>query len=220
MHSAPLIAVTTGTKSNFPNRPELYIQAVQKAGGIAEFIYPGSGKSGLLDHYDGFLIPGGKDISPLRYNEKQLFDISPEEQKRTEFEISLLGEAMRGKKPVFGICYGMQLINVFLKGTLYQDIQAQKADAYDHRGGTHEIDVRPNPYLKAGKVEVNSSHHQAVKEPGRGCVPFAFSQDGIIEAIYLPDHPFWLGVQWHPERMTNEISDAVFRVFVEACGDH
>ena len=220
MDSPPLIGITTGSRDNFPNRPERYIQAVQKAGGVAEFIYPGTGKKGLIDHYDGFLIPGGKDISPLRYNEEQLYEINPEEERRTAFELSLLKNVIQRKKPVLGICYGMQVINIYFRGTLYQDIASQKEDACDHRRGPHELSVQQNPYLKSVRTEVNSSHHQAVKKAGKGCVPFAFSQDGIIEGLYLSEYPFVVGVQWHPERMENEISDMLFRIFVEASGDH
>ena len=133
------------------------------------------------------------------------------------FDLALFPSAIKQAKPVLGICYGMQLINVAMGGTLYQDIGAQKGESINHSEGGHQIRVDDNPYLAAGRYEVNSSHHQAVKNTGRGLESFAFAPDGVIEAFYSLQHPFLFGVQWHPERMSNEISENVFKSFIEAC---
>ena len=163
------------------------------------------------------MIPGGKDLLPSLYGQTLLHEIEPEEAERIEFEFSLLHEIIRLERPVLGICYGMQVLNVFLGGTLYQDISSQLPTSLDHRTGTHIIALGVNPFLERGSFQVNSSHHQAVKDLGKGIIPFAFAPDGIIEAVYMKGHFFFVGVQWHPERMSNISSEQLFERFVGAC---
>jgi len=213
----PLIAITCGTDAGFPTGRERYKTAIESAGGEAVFVAPQKGVSDLADRYDGLIIPGGKDLPPSLYGEGPICHIVPEEPLRIDFEFSLLREIMGWKKPVFGICYGMQLINVFFQGSLYQDIGRQIPESLDHSKGGHSIKIDDNPVIGACEVEVNSSHHQAVKQTGRGLKPFARARDGIIEAFFAEEHRFVVGVQWHPERMQNSSSKALFEHFVESC---
>lgn len=217
MNDQLLIAITTGGEKHFPHMPELYRRAVQDAGAAAVFIVPDDNLIDAVTRYDGFIIPGGRDINPLLYNEERVADMNLEDERRVKFDLSLFLSAVKQGKPVLGICYGMQLMNVAMGGTLYQDIGLQKGETINHREGIHPMQVNDNPYVEAGRYEVNSSHHQAVKDTGRGLEAFAFAPDGIIEAFYSLNHRFILGVQWHPERMRNEISGAVFTSFIEAC---
>jgi len=217
MNDKPLVAITTGGEKHFPRQHELYMHAVNAAHGTAVFIGPDVSITDAVTRYAGFIIPGGGDIDPLLYNEKRITDMDLEDNRRVEFDLALFHLAVKQGVPVLGICYGMQLINIAMCGTLYQDIGAQKGEAINHREGVHQIQVDDNPYFKAGRYEVNSSHHQAVKQTGRGLNAFAFATDGVTEAFYSPQQRFLLGVQWHPERMRNMISEKVFTAFIEAC---
>lgn len=213
----PSIFITSG--GVYPNRHEYYLKAVSEAGGDGRMITPDDGIDMISSQCDGLLIPGGRDLDPLTYGERPLegAGLDLEERSRTDFEYSLVREIIRRKKPVFGICYGMQLLNVVLGGNLFQDIGMQIRGAKDHREGTHIISVKSNPYIGPGDYEVNSSHHQAVSRPGIGVRFFACSEDGVAEGLYLEADHYYLGIQCHPERMDDRFSKAIFRSFVEAC---
>lgn len=163
------------------------------------------------------LISGGDDLHPSYYNEPMMPQVKPVSRQRSDFEISLLKEVVNLKKPVLGICYGMQLINVAFGGTLYQDIDSQLTVEINHRKGYHIIVITENRFLKEGRFSVNSTHHQAVKTLGADLKPFAYSSDNLIEAFYMEDYPFLVGVQWHPERLIDDsLSSALFNLFVRA----
>ena len=213
----PLIGITYGLINNSIRYPELYVEKINKAGGSAVFLSPSIGASDLLENHDGFIIPGGKDINPVFYNEKQKFEFNPEKDERIIFEKSLLHEIIKSQKPVLGICYGMQLINICFNGTLYQDIGLQITDSIDHREGRHIISIDSNPYIEKGEYTVESSHHQAIKDIGKGLIPFAYTADNVIEAVCYQEHNFLLGVQWHPERTDNQLTKKIFNTFIEAC---
>ncbi len=215
--SSPLIAITCGTDSELPRRRELYMMAVKRGGGEPFFVHPQNDLNDLVMRFDGLIIPGGRDLDPSLYGESPRCRIEAEGQERTDFEFSILREIMERKKPVFGICYGIQFINIFLQGSLYQDILLQVPGSLEHTRGEHGVTIEDNQFMEAGESVVNSSHHQAIKRVGKGLKPFAWSHDGIIEAFYGEGFRFLVGVQWHPERMQSSLSARLFEKFVGAC---
>jgi gamma-glutamyl-gamma-aminobutyrate hydrolase PuuD len=161
-------------------------------------------------HLDGLVLQGGADVSPLSYGEEALRPEWAGDRLRDEYEMELLHEFMEAGKPVLGICRGLQLINVALGGTLYQDIGTQVAEAGRHVDDTyekhvHEIRFEPGGrlariYRGASRVRVTSIHHQSVKTLGRNLAIEAWSEpDHVVEAIRGTGKGFVLGVQWHPE---------------------
>ena len=217
----PVIGITTFAETR-PMKPyslvsRHYIRSVDLAGGLPLTI-PLMPDPGLADAYlnllDGLILTGGnEDVSPLRYGENPLKEISCISHERDAFEIELVRRALDRKIPVLAICRGMQVMNVAMGGSLYQDIFTQVADCMGHypQGQPvdalfHEVDLEKGSGLekmfRAGTIRVNSFHHQAVKTVADGFRATAFAKDGIIEAIeYQGDSPA-VGVQWHPEDLT------------------
>lgn len=212
----PVIGITADIENNRFKLNRDYAAAVENAGAIPVLLAPSRNAADIASRIDGFLIPGGNDLHPSYYNEDINYEIKIVERDRSDFEFAIIHEIIKLKKPVLGICYGMQLINVAFGGSLYQDIRQQVPAAMEHREGNHTIKVSDNKLMDKGEFKVNSSHHQAVKAIGQRLNAIAFSPDGITEAISSGDYPLLLGVQWHPERMQDSLSEKIFRTFAEA----
>jgi len=216
----PVIGITTDIEDGYLKLKQNYCEAIAMSGGIPMLIPPAEDPVLYAERINGLLIPGGDDLNPSYYHEEILPQVKTVARQRSEFEMSLLNEILKIHKPVLGICYGMQLLNVFFGGSLYQDIASQLEVEINHKKDYHIIVITENRFLEEGRFSVNSTHHQAVKEPGNNLSPFAYSPDNLIEAFYLKDYDFLVGVQWHPERLLEEaLSLSLFKYFVKASDD-
>ncbi len=209
-----------------------YADAVLDAGGLPVPIpYGDSAVAGAyLALCEGLVITGGAfDIPPERYGVARSPSCGPPKARRTDFEWLLCEAALAGSIPTLGICGGMQLMNVVRGGTLVQDLPAEMALSHEQPGPkdrpSHDVEIVARTLLGslvgAGPLPVNSTHHQAVKQPGAGVLVSGRSSDGVVEAIELPDAPFALGVQWHPEALERGQPRhlALFRGLVAAARD-
>jgi len=213
---------------------EDYRQAILHVGGEPRILDPSMPIEQALAGIEGLMLTGGDDVAPSRYGEEAHPTVVEAEAGRDEFEIGLINSARARQLPILAICRGVQMLNVACGGTLVQDIPSQLTGAL-----THSLPVPPNlAYSLAHEVwvekdsllsklmrerladdtcEVNSRHHQAVKDVARGFRVSATAPDGVIEAIEDPAATFCLGVQWHPENFfrTGEFR-SLFEGFLEA----
>lgn len=229
----PIIGITCKTIDKI----EDYIDAIDAFGGEPRLF--NSLRDPIPAHLpeiDGLLLPGGGDIDPRHYGEPRyhvegVSKIRGVSQSRDALELDLCQKAFEVDIPVFGICRGIQIMNVATGGSLYQDIHTQLKNCLLHkdekstRDAQHSIKIQPSNHLSrltdTDITEVNSSHHQAVKVVGGGFVVTAQSEDGIIEAIESPSHRFVIGVQYHPERMLQDLEfqehgAKLFEAFIQA----
>ncbi len=177
---------------------------------------------------DGLLLPGGADIDPALYGQVPCPQCGKPNVLRDKAEPQILAALLETGKPILGICRGIQMLNVSLGGTLCQDIKpVQKYPHSDflHRAHTtHPVQLTPGSHLSEifgeSDIPVNSIHHQCVDLPGKGLTICATSPEGFTEGLELSDHPFCIGVQWHPEHMSahDKKQQALFDAFVAAAG--
>lgn len=211
-----------------------YFDAIRHAGGIP-MLLPLEAETNdlkqLAETLDGFLFTGGPDVHPSLFGEEtheKCGNVSPE---RDKMELALLPLILKQKKPVLGICRGIQLLNIGLGGTIYQDISSQTSRSFPiahqqpfyYTSPSHSVIITPDTRLhticQSNVIQVNSSHHQSVRSLADGLIVTAKSPDGIIEALECPDYPFFIAVQWHPEYLWRQDAAAarLFEAFIHAC---
>ncbi len=241
----PVIAIICN--QDIPEKPEepktndvnrRYTTSVLKAGGLPVLIpieYPLTEIQLLRKSFDGLLFVGGEDVAIEAFGGEPHPSVSIPNPERDALEIALARLAIETDWPLLGICRGLQSINVALGGTLYTDIAAQFSTAIVHNspeGTARDAEIHPvrlEPESRAAaffgvpELQVNSFHHQAVKDLAPVFRPAGFSPDGLIEAIEAPRNRFAVGVQWHPECMLHEcmqehpLQMRLFTAFVNAC---
>jgi putative glutamine amidotransferase len=239
--SAPLVALTTGAvdRAGRHEQPQAriygaYISALEDAGLTPVLVTPlhsSSAVRSLLENCAGLVLSGGEDVDPARYGEAPIPELDAVSAERDALEWLAIDTALARNLPVFGICRGIQVLNVHMGGTLYQDVPAQRPDAVIHEQpepwgqDAHEIAISENSLLsrivRGSCIRVNSFHHQAIKDLAPGLAVSARTEDGLIEGVEASSHPWLVGVQWHPERYPANAPSAhpdrlLFRAFADA----
>lgn len=214
-----------------------YVDAVIAAGGIPVIIPGGLTElDPLLDSLDGLLLSGGGDVEPRLYGDAEIhettYGIVP---ARDQLELGLAPLALARDMPILGICRGIQVLNVAFGGSLVQDVADQWPDPIEHRQQNlgrgrddlvHAVEAVPGSRLAtiygSESFEVNSFHHQALRDVGPGLTVVARASDGLVEAVEAPDYTFVIGVQWHPEMLFRRYPqhEAPFLAFVTAAHDY
>ncbi len=232
----PLIGLTVGR--DLPDRPEFlhlrrsYPRAIEAAGGVPVLLPPverAESVRRVFEALDGIVFPGGVDVGPDRYGAPSVHPTTHVDAVLDELELSVARLAAQSEKPVLGICRGHQVLNVALGGTLVQDLPTEMPGPVVHRQAgprdavSHPIEVdqesRLGTAFGACRFEVNSFHHQGVKDLAPSLKPVAWSPDGLVEGFESTEHPWLLAVQFHPEDLVgfHEPSRRLFAALVDAC---
>lgn len=221
----PRIGITTIPRDNLLVTSTSYVQAIERGGGLPILIPPTLSQEvagAFAALLDGLLIPGGRGVTAGLIGMLP-DDLPPEEESRWQADVLYLRAMVERKRPVLGICFGMQLINAVYGGTIYADVSAQRPGTLNHaarRGGpgTHLVQPEPDSFLAhlIGReaLPVNTHHVQAVVDVGENLRVNAISEDGIIEGVETEDG-LLLGVQFHPELLEGEPWTDLFRGFVQ-----
>ncbi|TWT77871.1 putative glutamine amidotransferase [Posidoniimonas polymericola] len=208
---------------------DTYVRAIRACGGVPLVLPNTDGSPELVDEYlellDGLLMPGGADIPPSEWGEAPHPTTRVLDDNRYQFEKALIKAWIeQTDKPLLGICLGSQWVNVAHGGSLMQDIPSELG--VSHRSVTHKVTIEPDSRLMQifgrTELEVNSFHHQAVRNVGQGLRVVARSPDGVIEGTETTDpNRFLIGVQWHPEKMMpgSELQAKLFRAFIAAAAE-
>lgn len=230
----PLIGITTYNTKNPYDRDisavqHTYIRAVTQAGGVPILIpaiLPDDDLNDLYSHLQAILFSGGGDISLKYFSGEQHPSIHEVDEARDVTELSLLRQSVQNEKPFLAICRGLQVMNVALGGTLHTHIPDQIPNSLKHDNQEFTLISHPVNIDEESKMaeifgetllQVNSLHHQGIKDLASNLRIVGHAPDGVIEAVELPEHPYALGVQWHPEWMTDQIPmQKLFKSFVDA----
>lgn len=228
----PIIGIPTDVASPEGQRERAftyltYVEAVKRAGAIPLLIPPQpENASDIVEAIDGVLLAGGFDCDPSLYGEEAHESVEMMDVRRQDNELAMAKAAHARGIPTLGICLGMQMMNVAAGGSLVQDIDSSIDTDIRHASipedrARHDVivdgDSRLATMLPSLEFNVNSSHHQAVARVGEGLRVTAHAPDKVVEAIEDPQHPFFIGVQWHPEDMKGEASaGTLFAAFIEA----
>lgn len=213
-----------------------YLEGLREAGAIPLILPLNLDKeefNDIKEKFSGFLLTGGHDVSPELYGEQKEDVCGRCSPERDRLESMVFLYALHKDIPVLGICRGIQLINALMGGTLYQDLPSRfqgKVNIEHHMAApynrhVHHLDILRNTplygVLKKEDIGVNSYHHQGIRDVGQGLEVMAYSEDGLAEAVYVPNRRFIWGIQWHPEFMyqTDHNQQQIFRAFVDSCAD-
>ncbi|MFT4005037.1 MAG: gamma-glutamyl-gamma-aminobutyrate hydrolase family protein [Lacrimispora sp.] len=232
----PLIGLTPAhdlTEGDVKARPT-YLRALEAAGAIPVVMPLEVSKEDLkqlAEELDGFLFTGGPDVHPFLFGEETHEKCGNVSAKRDRMELDLFPLVLELQKPVLGICRGIQVLNIALGGNIWQDIPSQTkrdfllahSQPFYYDMPCHTVTLKEGSRLAeisgSQSINVNSMHHQAVKDLGQGLKAVGYSPDGLVEAVEMPGHPFFVGVQWHPEYLweKNEEARRLFQAFTGAC---